>query len=57
MAARFVRDEEAAGSNPATPTEKRQVTKNLVTCRLHYTIPDVRFKGNGLSNNDLLLPN
>ena len=25
MAARFVRDEEAAGSNPATPTEKFQV--------------------------------
>ena len=43
MAARFVRDEEAAGSNPATPTEKRQVTKNLVTSRLHYTVPGVRF--------------
>jgi hypothetical protein len=25
LAARFVRDEEAAGSNPATPTEKFQV--------------------------------
>ncbi len=25
MAARFVRDEEAAGSNPATPTKKLQV--------------------------------
>jgi hypothetical protein len=25
LAARFVRDEEAAGSNPATPTKKRQV--------------------------------
>ena len=34
-----LRDEEAAGSNPATPTEKWQVTKHLVTCRMHYTGP------------------
>jgi hypothetical protein len=26
LAARFVRDEEAAGSNPATPTEKFQIS-------------------------------
>ncbi len=43
MAARFVRDEEAAGSNPATPTEKRQVTRHLVACLLHYAFPGVRF--------------
>jgi hypothetical protein len=30
---------------------------SLVTCRLHYTVPDVRFNGNGLSDNGLLLPN
>ena len=29
LVARFVRDEEAAGSNPATPTGKRQVTGHL----------------------------
>jgi len=40
---RHVRDEEAAGSNPATPTGKRQVTRHLVTCRLHYAFPGVRF--------------
>ena len=40
---RRVRDEEAAGSNPATPTGKRQVTEHIVTCRLHYTFPGVRF--------------
>ena len=40
-----VRDEEAAGSNPATPTGKRQVTRHLVACRLHYAFPDVRFWG------------
>ena len=38
-----LRDEEAAGSNPATPTEKRQVTGHLMTCRSHYAFPDVRF--------------
>ena len=38
-----VRDEEAAGSNPATPTGKRQVTKQIVTCPLHYTFPGARF--------------
>ena len=27
-----LRDEEAAGSNPATPTGKRQVTEHIVTC-------------------------
>ena len=43
MAARFVRDEEAAGSNPATPTEKRQVTRHLVACLLRYAFPGVRF--------------
>ena len=40
---RRVRDEEAAGSNPATPTEKRQVTRHLVTCRSHYAFLGVRF--------------
>jgi hypothetical protein len=40
---RRVRDEEAAGSNPATPTEKWQVTRHLVTCHLCYTFPGVRF--------------
>jgi hypothetical protein len=38
-----VRDEEAAGSNPATPAGKRQVTKQIVTCPLHYTFPGARF--------------
>ena len=38
-----VRDEEGAGSNPATPTGKRQVTPHLVTCGLHYPFPGVRF--------------
>jgi hypothetical protein len=37
-----LRDEEAAGSNPATPTEKRQVTRHLVACYLHYAFPGVR---------------
>ena len=36
---RRVRDEEAAGSNPATPTGKRQVTRHLVACRLYYAFP------------------
>jgi hypothetical protein len=40
---RRVRDEEAAGSNPATPTGNRQVTEHIVTCPLHYTFPGVRF--------------
>ena len=40
---RRVRDEEAAGSNPATPTGKWQVTRYQVACRLHYAFPDVRF--------------
>ena len=43
MAARFVRDEEAAGSNPATPTGKRQVTEHNVTCCLYYAFLGVRF--------------
>ncbi len=30
MAARFVRDEEVVGSNPATPTEKYQVRGLIV---------------------------
>jgi hypothetical protein len=35
LAARFVRDEEAAGSNPATPTIKLQVAALFcVQCRL-----------------------
>jgi len=38
-----LRDEEAAGSNPATPTGKRQVTRHLVACRSHYAFPGVRF--------------
>ena len=38
-----LRDEEAAGSNPATPTGKRQITRYLAACRLHYPFPDVRF--------------
>jgi hypothetical protein len=33
-----VRDEEAAGSNPATPTRKRQVTRYLVARRLHCAL-------------------
>ena len=40
---RRVRDEEAAGSNPATPTGNRQVTEHIVACRSHYTFPRVRF--------------
>jgi hypothetical protein len=40
---RAVRDEEAAGSNPATPTGKRQVTRHIVACRLHYALLGVRF--------------
>jgi hypothetical protein len=39
----WLRDEEAAGSNPATPTGKQQVTRHLVACRLHYAFPGVRF--------------
>jgi hypothetical protein len=35
----FLRDEEAAGSNPATPTGKRQVTRHLVACRLYCALP------------------
>ena len=35
----LIRDEEAAGSNPATPTGKRQVTGHHVACRLHYPFP------------------
>jgi hypothetical protein len=42
-AAPLVRDEEAAGSNPATPTGKWQVTEHIVACRLHYEFPGVRF--------------
>jgi hypothetical protein len=30
LAARFVRDEEAAGSNPATPTEKHQARTSVL---------------------------
>ena len=41
--ARWLRDEEAAGSNPATPTGKWQVTRHLMACCLHYPFPDVRF--------------
>ena len=33
MAARFVRDEEVVGSNPATPTVKHQV-KGLILARI-----------------------
>ncbi len=36
-------DKEAAGSNPATPTGKRQVTGHQVACRSHYAFPGVRF--------------
>ena len=39
----YARDEEAAGSNPATPTEKQQVTGRLVTCCLYYAFSGVRF--------------
>jgi hypothetical protein len=37
LAARFVRDEEAAGSNPATPTQKSQVTARLCGLALRFT--------------------
>ena len=43
MAARFVRDEEAAGSNPATPTIKAQVTDFPRECWPGNTPVDVRF--------------
>jgi len=39
----LIRDEEAAGSNPATPTGKRQVTRHLVACRLRYAFLGARF--------------
>jgi hypothetical protein len=39
----FVRDEEAAGSNPATPTRKPQVKWYPVTCGSHSASPGVRF--------------
>jgi hypothetical protein len=42
-AAPLVRDEEAAGSNPATPTRKPQVTRHPVTCGSHSASADVRF--------------
>ena len=38
-----LRDEEAAGSNPATPTENRQATRHIVACCLNYAFPGVRF--------------
>jgi hypothetical protein len=59
LAARFVRDEEAAGSNPATPTGKRQVTEHIATCRLHYTFSGVRFwepVGSDTDNGESLGP-
>jgi len=39
----WVRDEEAAGSNPATPTTKRQVIRYPVICGARSASPDVRF--------------
>jgi hypothetical protein len=40
--ARWLRDEEAAGSNPATPTTKPQVMRHRVTCDLCFTSSNVR---------------
>ena len=40
---RRIRDEEAAGSNPATPTRKWQVTGHLMPFPSRYASPDVRF--------------
>jgi hypothetical protein len=42
--ARWLRDEEAAGSNPATPTQKRQVTGHLVACCSHYVFSNFLFR-------------
>ena len=53
MAARFVRDEEAAGSNPATPTGKRQVTEHIVTCCLCYAFPVSDFGSPLGANTDM----
>jgi hypothetical protein len=36
-------DEEAAGSNPATPTQKPQVIRYRVACGAHLPSPNVRF--------------
>ena len=41
--ATWLRDEEAAGSNPATPTQKPQVTGCLVTYGTCFISSDVRF--------------
>jgi hypothetical protein len=38
LAARFVRDEEAAGSNPATPTTKPQVIPHEAACDLRLPL-------------------
>lgn len=54
-----VRDEEPAGSNPATPTGKQQVTRYLVACRSHDAFPNVRFwsqHGNGGPSGPRLPP-
>ena len=43
-------DEEAAGSNPATPATKPQVTRHPMICGSRFVSPDVRFwepKGSG----------
>jgi hypothetical protein len=42
-AAPLVRDEEAAGSNPATPTMKPQVTQHSLTCGSRFAALDARF--------------
>jgi hypothetical protein len=49
-----VRDEEAAGSNPATLTKKPQVTGCLVTRGLRFASFDVRF-GAKRERNALLI--
>lgn len=60
---RRVRDEEAAGSNPTTPTGKRQITRHFVACRPRYAFPVVRYwepvgseRGNGWPLGQCLAP-
>jgi hypothetical protein len=43
LVARFVRDEEAVGSNPATPTQKRLVADLQSTARQFAPAYRVRF--------------
>ena len=41
--AHWLRDEEATGSNPATPTRRPQVTRHPVACGSRSASPGVRF--------------